>query len=68
MFVPITFAKLNNTREEILRRARDVLNGVREGWLKLRIDHVFSLDQAAEAQRMLESRKTTGKVILKIEQ
>ncbi len=57
-----------NTREEILRRAQDVLNGVREGWLKLRIDHVFSLDQAAEAQRMLESRKTTGKVILKIEQ
>jgi NADPH2:quinone reductase len=57
-----------NTREEILRRARDVLNGVREGWLKLRIDHVFSLDQAAEAQRMLEGRKTTGKVILKIEQ
>lgn len=57
-----------NTREEILRRAQDVLNGVREGWLKLRIDHVFSLDQAAEAQRMLEGRKTTGKVILKIEQ
>jgi NADPH2:quinone reductase len=57
-----------NTREEILRCAQDVLNGVREGWLKLRIDYVFSLDQAAEAQRMLESRKTTGKVILKIEQ
>ncbi len=55
-----------NTREELLTRARDVLSGIREGWLKLKIDHVFSLEQAAEAQRMLEGRKTIGKVILKM--
>lgn len=55
-----------NTREELLRRAQDVLKGLREGWLKLRIDHVFSLEQAAEAQRALEGRQTVGKVILKI--
>ena len=53
-----------NTREELLKRAQDVLTGIREGWLKLRIDHVFSLEQAAEAQQMLEGRKTVGKVIL----
>ncbi len=53
-----------DTREELLTRANDVLTGIREGWLKLAIDHVFSLDQAPEAQRLLEDRKTSGKVIL----
>lgn len=55
-----------STREELLRRARDVLDAIHQGWLNLKIDHVYSLEQAAEAQRMLEGRKTMGKVILKI--
>lgn len=55
-----------NTRESLLRRAHDVLNAIKEGWLKLKIDHIYSLEDAAQAQRMLESRQTTGKVILKI--
>ncbi|MDR3490977.1 MAG: quinone oxidoreductase [Gammaproteobacteria bacterium] len=54
------------SREEILQRASDIFAGVREGWLKLRIDHVFTLEQAAEAQRVLEGRKTIGKIVLKI--
>jgi NADPH2:quinone reductase len=57
-----------NTREELLKRAQAVLTGMREGWLQLRIDHVFSLEQASEAQQMLEGRKTVGKVILKMDQ
>lgn len=52
--------------EDLHRCARDVLQGIREGWLKLRIDHVFPLQQASEAHRVLEGRKTMGKVILKI--
>ncbi len=67
--ITVVGGMLNNyvaTREELLRRANDVLKGIREGWLKLRIDHVFPLEKAAEAQTMLESRKTVGKVILKI--
>jgi len=55
-----------NTREELLYRANAVISGIKEGWLKLKIDHVLPLEQAAEAQRMLEGRKTTGKVILRI--
>lgn len=55
-----------STREQLLRRAKDVLNGIHEGWLKLRIDHVLPLEKAAEAHRLLEGRKTVGKVILKI--
>jgi NADPH2:quinone reductase len=56
-----------STREELLRRAQDVLTGLRDGWLKLKIGHILPLDQAAEGQRMLEARETMGKVILKIE-
>jgi NADPH2:quinone reductase len=55
-----------NTREELLTRANAVLTGIKEGWLKLKIDHIFSLRDVVEAHNMLESRKTTGKVILKI--
>jgi NADPH2:quinone reductase len=53
------------TRDEMLGRARDVFNALREGWLKLHIDRVFPLDQAAEAHRLLEGRQTVGKLILK---
>lgn len=55
-----------NSRTELLQRANAVINGIQAGWLKLRIDHVFPLSEAANAQRMLEGRKTVGKVILKI--
>lgn len=53
-----------NTREELLSRANAVLTGISDGWLKLKIDYVYPLAKAAEAQSMLESRKTTGKVLL----
>jgi NADPH:quinone reductase len=53
-------------RREMLERANEVLRGIHRGWLKLRIDRVLPLEQAAEAHRLLESRQTKGKVILKI--
>jgi NADPH:quinone reductase len=49
---------------DLARRAADVLQGIQEGWLKLRIDRVLPLAQAAEAQRLLESRQTIGKLVL----
>jgi NADPH2:quinone reductase len=54
------------TREEMLGRARDLFAGLREGWLKLHIDRELPLAQAGEAHRLLESRQTMGKVILKV--
>lgn len=54
------------TREELLGRAKAVIDGIQKGWLKLRIDQVLPLEKAAEAQQKLEERKTTGKVILAI--
>lgn len=52
------------TREELLRRASNVLKGIHEGWLRLRFDKVFPLAEAAEAHRRLENRKSIGKIVL----
>jgi len=60
-----TLRSYTQTREELIRRASDVLKGIREGWLRLHIDPVLPLAEAAEAQQRLESRESTGKIILK---
>ena len=52
------------TRPDLEKRAGDVLRWVKSGELKLRVEHVFPLSEAAEAHRQLESRATTGKVLL----
>jgi NADPH:quinone reductase len=51
-------------RNELLQRAHDLFNWTAAGKLKLRVEKTFPLAEAAEAQRQLEERKTTGKVIL----
>lgn len=53
-----------NTRDELLSRAHAALEGIRDGWLKLRVDHVLPLAEVAEAHRLLESRATVGKIVL----
>jgi NADPH:quinone reductase len=52
------------TREELLWRAGDVLNWIKTGELKLRIEKTFPLSEAAEAHSQLEGRATTGKILL----
>jgi NADPH:quinone reductase len=59
-----TLSHYAGTRDEILRRAGDLFNWVQAGELKLRIEKTYPLAQAAEAHRDLESRRTTGKLLL----
>lgn len=54
------------TREELLRRSTEVLNAIKEGWLKLRIGNVLPLAEAGKAHRLLEGRRTMGKIVLKV--
>ena len=51
-------------REELLLRAQDLFNWISSGALKLRIEKILRLEEAQEAHRQLEGRKTTGKVLL----
>lgn len=59
-----TLGHYTATREELLQRSADVLGRVADGSLSVRIGHEFPLARAADAQRELESRRTTGKVLL----
>ena len=52
------------SREELLWRSGDLFNWIAAGELKLKIDHTFSLADAAKAHQELESRRTSGKVLL----
>src|SRR3984957_18518267 len=52
------------TSADLAVRANDVFNGVVNGTLKLRLEYTYPLADAAHAHRDLESRKTTGKLIL----
>lgn len=48
------------------RRAERVFDWIRHGVLRLSIGGVYSLAQAAAAQTALESRATTGKLVLRV--
>jgi NADPH2:quinone reductase len=52
------------TRAELLERAGDVLGAITRGELKLRIHATYPLERAADAHRALESRATSGKLVL----
>jgi NADPH2:quinone reductase len=52
------------TREELDWRSGDVLGWIAKGELKLRMEHIYSLEEAAQAHRDLEGRMTTGKILL----
>lgn len=52
------------TREELEQRSSDVFSMIAGGKLKLRIEYTYRLEQAQQAHRDLEGRKTTGKLLL----
>jgi NADPH2:quinone reductase len=59
-----SLAHYSANEEELAWRAGDLFQWIDEGMLKLRIERTFPLQDAAEAHRALEGRKTTGKVLL----
>ncbi|MFZ6781036.1 quinone oxidoreductase family protein [Undibacterium sp. Ji83W] len=52
--------------EDLKYRSQRVLGWLREGILRLRIHQVYPLQQAAQAHADLESRQTTGKLLLAV--
>ena len=59
-----TLAHYTLDRAELLQRANDLFTWTASGKLKVRIEKILPMAEAAEAHRQLEGRKTTGKVIL----
>jgi NADPH:quinone reductase len=54
------------TRDELLWRVGDLMNYISSGIVQVRIGGEYPLSEAAQAHKDLESRKTTGKLLLKI--
>lgn len=52
------------TRPELLQRARECLDWVQSGEIRLNVTVNLPLSEAAEAHRRLEGRETTGKILL----
>lgn len=51
-------------RQELLERAGAVFGWIRKGRLDVHVHDALPLSQAAEAHRLLEGRKTSGKLLL----
>lgn len=53
------------SREDLEWRSGEVFTWIKDGALKLRLEHFYPLAEAKAAHEALEGRQTTGKVILK---
>lgn len=62
-----TMAHYLQTRQELLQRVNDLFDMMADGRLQVRIGAVFPLHQSDQAQQALESRTTTGKVLLEVD-
>jgi NADPH:quinone reductase len=51
---------------ELQQRASEVIKSIQEGWLKIAEGTAYDLNNIADAHRDIESRKTQGKLYLKI--
>jgi NADPH2:quinone reductase len=60
-----SLAHYTQDRTELEARAAAVLRAVADGELSIRIGAEYPLPRAADAQRALESRATTGKLLLR---
>jgi NADPH2:quinone reductase len=61
-----TLANYVASRVELLQRTDELFSWLGAGKLSVRVDREVPLKDVAEAHRALESRETTGKVLLKI--
>jgi NADPH2:quinone reductase len=52
------------TRQELEQRSSEVFSMIASAKVKLRIAHTYRLEEAQQAHRDLEGRKTTGKLLL----
>jgi len=61
-----TLASYIREPHELTKRAKTLFEWLDEGVLNIRIDRKLDIDDAHEAHRLLESRSTAGKMLLKV--
>jgi NADPH2:quinone reductase len=59
-----TLAHYTATRAELLQRSGEVFDAIASGSLRVAVGGRYPLDEAADAYRALESRRTTGKLLI----
>lgn len=59
-----SIAHYTRDRDELTWRTNELFGWIADGSLRVRIGHRYPLEEAAEAHRDLEGRKTTGKLLL----
>jgi NADPH2:quinone reductase len=52
------------SRADLVETANDLFDVVKKGVVKIKVNHTYPLKEAGQAHRDLESRKTTGSVVL----
>lgn len=57
-----------HTRQELETCAAALFEGIEKGWLKVPAPKRFALKDAAAAQRLLESRRSTGPMVLVVDE
>jgi NADPH2:quinone reductase len=61
-----TLGHYTATRQELLWRSGELFDWIGKGELSVRIGAEFALSAAGDAQRAIEGRQTTGKVLLRV--
>ncbi|MGD9802703.1 MAG: quinone oxidoreductase [Hyphomicrobiaceae bacterium] len=59
-----SLAAYTATRADLVETANDLFDVVSKGAVKINVNHTYALRDAAQAHRDLESRKTTGSIVL----
>ncbi|MBI1964993.1 MAG: quinone oxidoreductase [Betaproteobacteria bacterium] len=59
-----TLATYAASREDLVKASRELFAAVKGGKVKIHVNQTYPLREAAQAQRDLESRKTTGSTVL----
>ena len=61
-----TLATYTGTREELVATANQLFDVVLKGTVKIEVNQTYPLNQAAQAHRDLEARKTTGSTLFRM--
>ena len=55
---------LDQIQADLLANANELFDVVAKGVVKINVNHTYPLQEAAQAHKDLESRKTTGSIVL----